>query len=827
MEQTLKTVRKNLKNNRSLNADIDKDKWQKLLNRYSHFSDTFDNNGFVTSSEVVVTSLKTPRPCLHMMCSNHENEYNTWGSFWDQFCGGFSCVDSVLAGKMTSHLDTNYVPTAPEPQDFRGFYVYEEGKSWPMFPVPGFDEENYTNFSCRQGLDYEVISAEYNKLRCELTVFVHPDEPMELWKVRIENLGNKKRKLSWFSKVRVNIDSYPFYYFVPRVVCEGLYENESLVFLNHDKNNKHKRNAFFTSYPTFDRFDMMGEVFDGVTNRNTIPEVVQKGECTNSLGTQPYAGLVAGVQFDCELDAGESKEWSSAYGKLPYTKGERSSYLEKVKADIVSDFDGQFEKLSNRWNNKVSMQMVKTPCGELDRYYNIWSKYQGRNQARYCRALDKVGYRDVLQDLLSITDCEHEYIRKILLRTLEYQLADGSAVRQYEKFEGGGHDLRKYADSPSWIPDLLTKYIKESGDFDILNVEVPFFDDKTLGPDASNTATVYEHALRAVRSLANNTGYNGLCKIGYGDWNDSLSGIGGEKGVSVWLSCACVYGANLMAELADYLGNEKDKFEMQDIAESMSEKINDAAWDGKWYIYAINDAGERIGSNENIEGKIHLNVNTWALFTGIAGQAGRESDVWNSIEPLKTPVGVRLLAPGYTQQSRDQVGRIADQLPGMFENGSIYTHGEAFYLYALINEGKSNECFENLMKTLPSSLVQDISSCPRQQQSNFTVGPEHPQFGKQLFSNFSGSLPWYRKVIEKMLGVVADYDSLLIEPCVPSGWDEYSVMKIWRGKSLKVNLRRTNTVKVAVKLNNKELTDNRISFSMLESDELNLIEVRF
>jgi cellobiose phosphorylase len=316
-----------------------------------------------------------------------------------------------------------------------------------------------------------------------------------------------------------------------------------------------------------------------------------------------------------------------------------------------------------------------------------------------------------------------------------------------------------------------------------------------MKPDPSKPGTVYEHALMAVKSLASHTGHHGLCKIGYGDWNDALSGIGGSCGVSVWLSCACVHAARTMASIAEKRGAGKDANDMNSIAERISDAVNGHGWDGRWYVYAIDDAGRPVGSKKCREGKMHLNVNAWAIFTGIAQKADREEQVWKSLESLDTPLGHLLLAPSYTAASRKDVGRIADILPGMFENGSIYLHGESFFLYALARSGKADECFTKLLRVLPSSMIQDIATGPRHQQSNFTVGPDHPQFGTQLFSNSTGSLSWFRRIITELVGVKPGFDSLQIAFSAPESWNGHEVFKVWRGRRIRIKFSKAKAGK--------------------------------
>jgi cellobiose phosphorylase len=823
-DKLLARVRANLKARKSVTAGLSQKDVQALRTRYSTFEDSFEA-GMLASSEVVVKALRPPRPYVHLMASNHYRLRGAWGSFWDNTGGGFSCLDSVLAGKMTSHLDTNYVPTAPEVQDVRRFFIHEAGSAWPMFPTPGYEEKLYAGYQCRQGMDAFTLSARRAGLAAKLQVHVPVDWPLEVWQVSLTNTARKARRLKWFLHLRVCVDSYPFYYFCPRVVCEGRLEDGAMVFLNHDQNNKHPRQAFMVADPPFDGYDMMNEAFDGWSPRAVIPAAVAKGRCTDSPGLQPAAGLVAAAQFDARLAPGQTKTWTVIYGACELDDAKRKEWIAHVRREVLAKPAQSRQAVADCWREKVLANAIDTPDGEINRFFNVWSKYQARNQGRYVRALDRLGYRDVLQDMLGLADFEAPFVRARLAECLQAQFADGRAPRQYELLPGSGHDLRMYQDAPVWIPDTLIKYVKETGDFEFLNQPLAYLDAKTNQPSATEVGTVYDHAVRGLRSVYGNTGFHGLCKIGYGDWNDSLSRIGGEKGVSVWLSCACVYAAKLMAELAEHLGKTQDAAAFSQVAADLTGRINEHAWDGQWYIYAINGEGKPIGSSTNPQGKLHLNVNTWAILAGVAQAAGREEQVWKAIKKLATPCGHVLLDPPYTRASRNDVGRIADMMPGQFENGSIYTHGESFYLYSLVRAGRSDQWLAELPNTLSSYLAPDISTGPPHQLSNYAVGPAHPAFGQNLFSNFTGSVAWYRRGIETVCGVLADFAGLSIEPRPPKAWKAYRVTKNFR--LCRVNLSFKRGKKFSVRLHGEELPGRLIPAALLPAETAVNVEVTY
>jgi len=824
LDRLVEACRENLRGGRDVTAGLTDEQVDALMTRYSRFEDARDESGMLVGSEVVIDALRPPRPFVHLMCTGHDRLRGAWGSFWDGTCGGFSCLDSCMAGRMTSHLDTNYVPTAPEVQDVRGFWVHEAGAAWPMFPIPGYEEDQYSDYQCRQGMDALTISARRAHLAATLTVHVPLDWPAEVWELTVTNEADRPRELSWFGRIKVNVDSFPFYYFVPRVTCEGLLEDGALVFVNHDQNNKHPRQAFLATVPAFDGYDMMSEVFDGWSPLAPIPAAVARGKCFNSTGLQPACGLVAAVQFRLKLPAGQSATTNLVYGAFKEDDSRRSAYIQKVRAELLSDPAASRAALAESWRKRVLANAIATPDEHLDRYFNIWSKVQQRSQSRFCHGLDKIGYRDIVQHMLALSDFDAPYVRARLAEALHYQFPDGRAVRQYEVLPGSGHDLRMYQDSPSWIPDTLIRYVKETGDVAFLDEQVPFLDPATNTISETESATVYEHAAAGLRSLYENTGYHGLCRIGYGDWNDALSRIGGEKGVSVWLSCACVYQSRLMAELAEFLGRDEDAAGFRRVAEELTERINAHAWDGKWYIYALNADGKPIGSAKAAEGRIHLNVNTWAVMSGVAAAAGREQQVWESVETLARPIGHLLLDPPYSHASAPEVGRIADILPGQFENGSMYTHGESFYLYALVLSGRSDKWLEEMPKTLPSRLVPDIATGPPHQQSNFAVGPAHPSYGMNLFSNFTGSLAWYRRTIEAVVGVLADFTGLRIDPRPPKAWDACRVVKRFRGCTVDARLRRGDAF--SVRLDGKEV-DALIPAAEFEGKTERKIEVTY
>ena len=776
---------------KSVNQALSSEELHALRTRYSRFEDRRDSEGFLTGGAHLVTKVSTPRPYLHLLNSNHPREYGMYGSFWDQSGSGFSCLDSVVAGPVTARKDKSYVPTAPGTTEHRSFILRErtereQVKIWHMNPQAGTEEEAYGSFHCEQGLGSVRIISERNEISSDLLVFVPVDDPLEVWRLKLTNNASRSRDLSLFVSVNWGLDSYPGHYFDPRVVNQGviLKKLNCLIGLNNDKKNTHPRAGFLMSKDHFAGFDMTGEDFNGGGQFRIFPRAVEQGRCRGSMGLQPYLGLVAAMQFDIRLEPGQEQSLDFLLGVIP-PEIEKAPEQLAVYRQRYLEGDGvekELAKLEESWSGMISRHMAKTPDEEIDRFYNIWSKYQAKTSGRLLLSMDMVGYRDTLQYIMGINSFNPEFVAGHLPTVLRHQYKDGTSMRQFAKFEGAPHDLRKYMDNCSWIADTLAGYVKETGDDEFLDRKEGFFDPESGRAGKRNKATIYEHALRSLKGLyAHRSAENGLCLIGHGDWNDSLDGVGTDgEGVSIWLSMALVFAAQRFRELAVWRCDEQSVRLMDSIIAKMTEKINRNAWDGSHYIYAFMPDGTPVGSMRNEQGRIHLNVNAWSLFNGVAESAGRVDQVLEAIDTLDTPVGHLLLDPPYTEKNR-YVGRIADIIPGQFENGSIYTHGQSFYIFGLTALGKGDEAYAELKKILPGSTIPDIATGPQHQLSNFTVGKCHEHFGRNLYSNFTGSINWLRKSLDHMFGLLADFDSLQIDPVVPGRWTSYEVVKLYRG----------------------------------------------
>ncbi len=785
-------ARANLARGRSPHHGFSPGDAEALSSRYSRFEDLRDEEGFLTESVLALHRPDTPRPWLHLMCSNHDRETGIAGSFWDATGLGFLCYDSVLAGPVTSHRDTSYVPTSPRSTDARQFFLREDraGKPvriWDMLPQIGREREKYKGYACRYGLGWVVIESARHDLRTRLRVFVPVDDPCEIWTITLTNTSDRPRRIQLFARVNWGLESHPSYYFDPRVTSLGehLGDLRAIVALNRHRANALPRTGFMMSSAAFQGFDLSGEEFTGGGHFRAFPRAVEEGRCRGSQGLQPYLGLIGALQFDLRLAPARSRSLHIVVGRTEQEPHDYRRHLPELREKLFRGrgVEREFARLQQSWRKMLARVSLRSPDLEVDRLHNVWLKYQQHNTARFTRALDQIGYRDVLQDLMGICSFNPEYVRSHLPTVLNHQLADGRALRQFFRYPNTNapNDERMYGDSPLWIADTLVSYLEETGDFSLLEQQVGFYDLSTHRQDNRVRKSVYEHALLALEGLYRNRGQRGLCRIGHGDWNDAMDGLSKRgEGVSTWLSVGLIYAAQRLLRLAQHLRDQAATGLLSEIVQTMTRAVNESAWDGDHYVFGFNDDGVAIGSQASEEGRIHAVTNAWTLFTGVAAAAGREEQVLKAMPRLWTPVGTTTIDIPYTQKSRELAGRMADMVPGQFENGAVYTHGHSFLIYALAAMGRGDQAYSELKLSLPGNTFPDIATGPPHQQSNFAVGPSHPNFGMNLYSNFTGSANWYLKAIDLMVGVLPEFTGLRIKPAVPAAWKQYELRKQFR-----------------------------------------------
>jgi len=735
---------------------------------------SFGNDG----KELVITRPDTPRPWIHYLSNRN------YGIYFSQTGGGYSVYQPPFG------IRINYFGRDDQP----GKYVYlrdnDTKKFWTINWQPV--RADYEKYRCVFGSGYVNITSSKNGIEGSLHIYIPLDDPAEIWTIKLKNNTRKKRNLSFFSFVEwilakglTSVDNYVWF------SKADFLKKENIILAEGNDPNQQGRyyRAFMAGDFPIQSYDCSRKLFLGHYGTLSCPRAVVTGKCSNSsAGNEEYVGVLQGR---CNLEAGESKEFHIVIGYLK--EKDTANRLIKKYRDR-QNIEKEFNKVKKFWGKIIENNVVETPDKNFNRTANIWLKYQVAQASWWSRSGGAGyesgirGYRDVLQDITGLVTIDPQFTRDLLIEALRHQYRSGHAPRGW--MGEGKSFVRHHADSPVWIIFTLTRYLKETGDMDILDEPVGFIDDK-------KKATVYEHAVMALKHLWKERGKHYLCLIHGGDWNDCLDATGTEgKGESVWLSMAFYRALKQMEELSDYIGDSERAKRFQKQAGEIKSAINKYAWDGKWYLRAFNDDGELIGSSSSKGGRMFLMPQVWAIINKIASPKRQEICFQSVNKMLKTPFGYLWLLPysGY----RPGIGKLTIVRPHKL----VYNHPNAFKVIADCVAGRGNEAYQSLVNisSFNPGHPPDISgSEPHIFPSSYTVDRIN-QYGEGPYGWMTGTAACLLiAVFDRMLGVRAEYNGLRIDPCIPSGWQKCSVRKKFRKAVYHVSIENPQGIEKGVK----------------------------
>ena len=722
--------------------------------------------GSFGNKEFIITDYNTPRPQLNYV----------WNSRMLSGINHFGGGDGAYGNRAASYIDPEGKGRAILIRDGnRYFYVRDEqtGEVWNPGWYPS--KTDIDNYSCTHGIGYSKIYGEKNGVGVELFGFIGDTSPAELWTVTIKNTTNEPQNIKLYSFVDFSLEGYSRYSeYDSYVHTEFIVEYNMIYAANTAQERPH---TFFDGYIASNEkitgFESSRKAFFGNYGSIYAPLTVKEGLCKNSLAA---CELMVGVlEHTISLAPNEEKKIKIVIGSAD-TQEFAKNTAQKLLSD--NEFEKQFEKLINEKQQMFDRIMIKTPVEKINEITNYWVK----NQIQLCceagRSTGK-GFRDQLQDSWGIASFNETLAKSKILETLKHQYSDGRCVRGWLPLD---HHI--YSDGPAWIAPAINAYIKETGDFDFLDIEVPYLDE--------GVATVWEHILLACRYTTEDLGDHKLVKAHDGDWNDSLNGIGtGGKGESVWTSIAMCYALKNTIEIADNV--KKDSSISEEMAhryEVLKNSINENAWDGEWYLAAYNDSGEKVGTNTEKEGFIYLNSQTWAVLAGVCDGEKTEKCMSSVKKYLTSPYGPLTLYPAYNRYNPN-IGRLTGFVPGIWENGTPYCHGGTFKIVADCILGRGDSAVDELMKIMPDSDSNPSthSGCEPYVFTNMYFGPENPRRGETAFAWVTGTAGWmFRVVTQYMLGFHPSYNGFYVNPCIPSDWSECTMVRKFRNDTYNITL---------------------------------------
>ncbi|MCM8765551.1 MAG: glycosyl transferase family 36 [Candidatus Omnitrophica bacterium] len=744
--------------------------------------------------EYVITRPDTPMPWINVVCNGD------YGFVVSQTGSGFSWYKNANLSRI-NRWDQDLIT------DTWGKYIYirdeKTKKFWSVSwkPVcPKFEKYRVT-----QGIGYTKIYSLYENIGQELLLFVPPDEPLEIWELRLKNLSSHKRKLNLFSYFELLLGNAldPHREF-QKTFIETEFDEKRKIFWGRKRKIPvpDHISTGLSEYPiscfhsvNIEPIACEGEKrnFIGMYRGPQNPLALEKKKLTNTTGR--LFDSIASLQIELELSPREEKRVVFLLGSCE-DEGYVKELVEKYRN--IENVELAFQKTRDFWEKLLSGISVETPDPAFNFMTNYWLKYQaisGRLWARtaYYQSSGGFGFRDQLQDSLACLPLEAELTKRQIILHAQHQFLDGTVYHWWHNLiERGAHI--HISDNLLWLVYISLHYLNETGDFSIFDERIKYVD----GPEEP----LYNHCIKAIDKVLSRFSPRGLPLIGSGDWNDGLSSVGLEwKGESIWLG-HFLYGILIQfVPLCEKRNDLERANNYRKRAEELKENINKYAWDGAWYIRATKDNGGVLGSSSCEEGKIFLNSQTWAVIHGTATPE-RAEECMDSVEKiLLREYGPLLFYPGYTKPDKE-IGYLSRYGEGLRENGGVYTHAATWAIIAEVILKRAEKAYEIYSKICPAKrgLNPKVYMAEPYVTPGNIDGPQSAYFGRGGWTWYSGSAAWLFKVsCEWVLGIRPTLEGLIIDPCIPGDWSGFKVIRKFRGATYEIEIENPEKVSFGIK----------------------------
>lgn len=718
------------------------------------------------------------------------------------------------------------------PMDRPGHYVYlrdaSDGDYWSISWQPVGKPLDQAAYTCRHGMSYTAYECSYKGIEASQTLVVPMDDAVELWDVKIKNTTDETRRLSVFSYLEfsfhhVMIDNQNFQM---SLYCAGSSYEDGVI--EHDLFYEEFGYQYFTSNFEPDGYDCLRDRFLGAYRTEDDPIAVERGYCSGSheLGNNHCGSL----QKDLVLKPGEEVRLVFMLGEGDRAQGKKI----REKYSNLRAVDAVYGQLHEYWEDKFSRLQIQTPNEGMNAMINTWNLYQAEVNIMFSRFASFIevggrtglGYRDTAQDAMTIPHSNPEKCRQRIVELLRGLTSKGYGLHlfQPEWFEPDDEKEKKKpfksptvipsvnqadivhgvedacSDDALWLVPSIVEYIRETG-------EISFADETVTYADGG-AGTVYEHMKKILDFSAEQVGASGICKGLRADWNDCLNLGGGESALVSFLH---YWALGHFISLAEYLGRDEDAKTYTAMREKVHKVCNEKLWDQEWFIRGVTKNGKKIGTAEDQEGRVHLESNAWAVLSGAADPEKGRMAMDSVRKYLYTPYGIMLNAPSYTVPD-DDIGFVTRVYPGVKENGSIFSHPNpwAWAAECMLGRGeRAMEYYDALCPYYQNDKIEIRESEPYS-YCQFIMGKDHTAFGRARHPFMTGSGGWaYFSATRYMLGIRPQFDELMIDPCVPETWKEFSAVRKWRGAQF--DIRVENPAGVSKGVRELRLDGNTVS----------------
>ena len=772
------------------------------------------------SREYVIETPQTPYPWINFL--GNENFFGLISNT----SGGYCFYRDARLRRLTRYRYNNI----PVDNGGRYFYINDGGDIWTPGWMPVRKELDA--YECRHGLGYTKICGERGGVSVEQLSFIPLKFSGEVHKLTIRNKTSQDKNIKLFSFVEWCLwNAYDDMTNFQRNFSTGEVEVDGSA-IYHKTEYRERRNhyAFYWANTPIDGFDTDRESFIGLYNGFDCPKAVLEGKASNSVasGWQP----VGSHFFDLNLKAGEEKTIIFVLGYVENPEEEKwegRNVINKTRARTMQNqfqttvqVENALNELKEYWDGLLSIYTVESNDDRLNRMVNIWNPYQcmvtfnmSRSASYFESGIGRgMGFRDSNQDLLGFVHQIPGRARERILDITATQFEDGGCYHQYQpltkkgNFDVGGG----FNDDPLWLVLGTAAYIKETGDYTILDEQVPF------DCNPGNTATLLEHLKRSFYHVPNNIGPHGLPLIGRADWNDCLNlncfsvtpdesfqtygDPDGRVAESVFIAGMLVFIGPEYSALLRHKGMNEEADKADRIIADMKNTVYQYGYDGDWFLRAYDAFGTKIGSKENKEGQIFIEPQGMCIMAGIGVENGLAQKALDSVEKrLECGYGIVLNNPPYQGYDKN-IGEITSYPPGYKENAGIFCHNNPWIICAETVIGHGNRAFELYKKITPSYLedISDIHKTEPYVYPQMIAGKDAVHQGEAKNSWLTGCAAWtFTSIAQWVLGIQPDYAGLKINPCIPSEWSGYTVKRKFRGSMYIIRIANPSHVQKGIK----------------------------
>ena len=784
--------------------------------RYGHFDDQH--------REYVITDPQTPWPWINYL--GNEDFF----SLISNTAGGYSFYKDAKFRRLTRYRYNG----VPMDNGGRYFYINDGGTVWN----PGWKpcKTPLDSYECRHGMNYTRITGSKNGVEASVLFFVPLHTWAEVQKLTLTNNSNEVKRLKLFSfaewclwNAATDMENFQRNFSTGEVEIEG-----SVIYHKTEYRERRNHYAFYGVNVPIQGYDTDRETFIGLYNEFANPDAVIEGRPRNSHahGWSP----IASHYIEVELQPGESRDYIFLLGYVENKQEEKfvaPQVINKTQAkammarfDTSEKVDAAFAEVCNYWDNLLNIYTANTGNDKLDRMVNIWNQYQcmvtfcmSRSASFFESGIGRgMGFRDSNQDLVGFVHLIPERARERIIDIASTQFPDGGCYHQYQPLtKRGNNDIGGgFNDDPCWLIFGTVAYIKETGDFSILDEMVPF--DNQQGTEV----TLFEHLQVSFNHVVNNLGPHSLPLIGRADWNDCLNlncfswdpnesfqttenKTEGSQAESVMIAGLFVVTGKDYVELCKILPDHiKTMQNLKDIdfdaeanraqqhVDEMVNAVKAHGWDGEWYLRAYDFYGNKIGSDECEEGKIFIESQGWCTMAGIGLEEGLVERSLDSVkERLECEHGIVLNNPAFTTY-HVEMGEISSYPEGYKENAGIFCHNNPWVIIGETVAARGDDAWSHYKKILPSYVEEDRQTLHKVEpyvNCQMVAGKDayRPGEGKNSWLTGTAAWMWYT-VSEFILGIKPHYDGLLIDPCLPKTAHDYTVTRRFRGGEYEIHV---------------------------------------